>query len=179
MATVGQVYYNIVDQSSGGYISSGIDIFSDIISAYGATSFSKLGIQAPPGTQVVLNGSKQIIIGRTGMYELDEDITITSIYFIRTKNYVLDEDATAAALLAGAQAILAAENTRKTAIAALGTASTSTTYIDAYNAIQETYEAAYEAALNTYNSGVAGIYELDGDDPYQDLFNVIVDFIWD
>ena len=41
-------------------------------------SWVKLGIQAPPGTQWEIN-SKQILIGRTGIYELDDDIEINTL----------------------------------------------------------------------------------------------------
>jgi hypothetical protein len=43
---------------------------------------------------VVLNTNKVILIGRTGIYELDDDISITSMYFERPRNYTKDEDAT-------------------------------------------------------------------------------------
>jgi hypothetical protein len=41
-----------------------------------------------------MNASKTIMIGRTGIYELDEDIAITSMYFVRPKNYIKDEEET-------------------------------------------------------------------------------------
>lgn len=99
MASIGQIYYNVLDTNSGGYLSSnGVDIYSDIVSAYGATAFNKIGIQAPPGTQVVMNDTKNIMIGRTGIYELDYDIKILTMYFVRPKKYIKDE-ATSKALI--------------------------------------------------------------------------------
>ena len=64
MATVGQVYYNVIDHDSGGILApmTGINIFQNIVSAYGANQFTKLGIQAPPGTRVVLNDNKTIVL---------------------------------------------------------------------------------------------------------------------
>ena len=98
MSAIGQIYYRVVDTSSTGegrhYISSGIDIYNDVVNASSARQFTKVGIQAPPGAQVVMNASKTIMIGRTGIYELDEDIAITSMYFVRPKNYIKDEEET-------------------------------------------------------------------------------------
>ena len=95
MSAIGQIYYRVVDTSSTGdgkhYISSGIDIYNDIVSASSAKQFTKVGIQAPPGAQVVMNASKTIMIGRTGIYELDEDIVITSMKFVRPTVYIKDE----------------------------------------------------------------------------------------
>ena len=77
MPTVGQIYYNVIDNNSGSYASSKEDIYTDLVAQVGASQFNKVGVQAPPGTKMVMNESKQIMVGRTGIYELDEDIAIT------------------------------------------------------------------------------------------------------
>ena len=87
----------MVDRNDSGdgknYISSsGIDIYKDIVKASSAKQFTKVGIQAPPGAQVVMNESKTIMIGRTGIYELDEDIAITSMRFVRPTIYIKDDE---------------------------------------------------------------------------------------
>lgn len=196
MATVGQVYYNVLDNNSGGYISSGTDIFSDIVAAYGALQFNKLGIQAPPGTKVVMNSAKTIMIGRTGMYELDDDIAVTNMYFVRPRKYVKDEDASNEAIEEGTAKMIAADEAREASLTefyknnpTVPDKDTNPTgyqaYWDAYNAIQATYIAAYQEGLNLYNQGVNGIYILpnpnnvDAAENYQDLYNVIVDFIYE
>lgn len=52
----------------------------------GATKFSKVGIQAPPGLVVIING-RELIIGRNGIYELDDkDIVITELRFKQPTN---------------------------------------------------------------------------------------------
>lgn len=57
-------------------------------------------------------------------------------------------------------------------------------YWDAYNNIQTAYIEAYQTALSLYNQGVNGIYVLpnpdnvDAPENYQDLYNVIIDFIY-
>lgn len=148
MATIGQIIYNVEDyNSSGGYISTSnqntsniissisygsdadsferyqqdiIDIFGqNLVSLYSSGIFSKLGIQAPPGTKVILNDNKQIMIGRTGVYELDEDINITNLYFIRPKKYILDESSTQENLEKGKNGLEAAEAQRAVQLEAL------------------------------------------------------------
>lgn len=195
MATVGQVYYNVVDNNSGSPISSGVDIFSDIVAAQGATQFTKLGIQAPPGTRVVMNNNKTIMVGRTGIYELDEDIVITSIYFVRPWQYIKDEAASSAAKEAGINGMLQANATRQASLDALNArfpniptdedAEGYAEYWEAYNEIQSIYINAYKEALGQFNTGSNGIYVLpDPNNPnsevnYKDLYNIIIDFIYE
>ena len=40
MPTVGQIYYNVIDNNSGSYVSSGQNIFSDIVVQVGASQFN-------------------------------------------------------------------------------------------------------------------------------------------
>lgn len=194
MATIGQVYYNIIDNSNGNYISGDIDIFQDIVSGYGAKQFNKLGIQAPPGTRIVMNNSKTIMIGRTGIYELDEDITITNMYFLRPKKYIKDEAASEKAKQDGIAKMLKANETRQQALDQLNndfpTIPTDEenpnydTYWNRYNTIQSNYITAYQEGLSQFNIGSNGIYVLpnpdniEADENYEDLYNVLIDFIY-
>lgn len=196
MTYVGQVYYNVVDNNMGDYTSSGIDIFSDIVSAYGAKQINKLGIQAPPGTQVVMNNSKTIMVGRTGMYELDEDIYITNMYFVKPRKYIKDEGASREALEQGEAGMQKANDDRQTDLNQFyinwpdipdkdNDYDNYLAYWDAYNDIQEKYITAYEEALRLFNQGSNGIYILpnpndaDAKENFEDLYNVIVDFIYE
>ena len=196
MAIIGQVYYNVLDTSLGTYISSGINIFNDIVAAYGAKEFKKLGVQAPPGTRVVLNTSKTIMIGRTGMYELDENISITNMYFVRPRKYIKDVEASNKAMEQGAQEMVAADTNRKAALDEFyrqhpfipdkeNNLDAYDEYWRAYNSIQSTYITAYQEALNLFNQGSNGIYVLPNPDNtnakenYEDLYNVIVDFTYE
>jgi hypothetical protein len=91
------------------------------------------------------------MIGRTGIYELDEDVPINSIKFERPKKYERDEVATEAALQAGKDGFLAAEQTREQALQALEEESsrlTETAYWSKYSDIQETYNTSYQEALS-------------------------------
>ena len=52
----------------------------------GVTKFTKVGIQAPPGLVVIIN-DREFIIGRNGIYELDDkDIVITKLCFKQPSN---------------------------------------------------------------------------------------------
>lgn len=196
MATVGQIYYNVIDNNSGSYIKSGEDIFTDIVNQIGASQFNKVGIQASPGTQIVMNNAKTIMVGRTGIYELDDDIAITAMYFVRPRKYEKDEEASAEAIEQGVARMQAAEDARERALEqfyvdnpVIPDRETDPegyqAYWDAYNNIQMTYIAAYQEALNLYNSGINGIYvlpnpgDINAPENYQDLYNVIIDFIYE
>lgn len=73
--TIGQYRYNLT--ISGQDYSNIDDISSNLI---GSSPFIKLGIQAPMGTIARING-KDIMIGRTEIYESLPDVTVTSLYF--------------------------------------------------------------------------------------------------
>lgn len=195
MPTVGQVYYNVIDNNNGSYVSSGQNIFSDIIAQVGASQFNKVGVQAPAGTKIVMNESKTIMVGRTGIYELDDDIAITNMYFIRPRKYEKDEEASQQAIEQGTEGMQAADKKRADDLEqfykenpVMPDPDTDPegyrAYWDSYNNIQTTYIEAYQTALSLYNQGVNGIYVLpnpdniDAPENYQDLYNVIIDFIY-
>lgn len=195
MPTVGQVYYNVIDNNSGSYVSSGQNIFSDIIAQVGASQFNKVGVQAPAGTKIVMNESKTIMVGRTGIYELDDDIAITNMYFIRPRKYEKDEEASQQAIEQGTEGMQAADKKRADDLEQFYKENPvmpdpdtdpegHRAYWDSYNNIQTTYIEAYQTALSLYNQGVNGIYVLpnpdniDAPENYQDLYNVIIDFIY-
>lgn len=188
MSAIGQIYYRVVDTSSTGdgkhYISSGIDIYNDIVSASSAKQFTKVGIQAPPGAQVVMNASKTIMIGRTGIYELDEDIVITSMKFVRPTVYIKDEKESESKKQEGEKIIKEAKVALEAAIAALGeeptdpTSDAYKTYWNGYNEANETYIAAFQKGRTILNQGLNGVYKEDKT-VIGELDNVIVDFIYD
>lgn len=188
MSAIGQIYYRVVDTSSTGdgkhYISSGIDIYNDIVSASSAKQFTKVGIQAPPGAQVVMNASKTIMIGRTGIYELDEDIVITSMKFVRPTVYIKDEKESESKKQEGEKIIKEAKVALEAAIAALGeeptdpTSDAYKTYWNGYNEANETYITAFQKGSAILNQGLNGVYKEDKS-VIGELDNVIVDFIYD
>lgn len=188
MSAIGQIYYRVVDTSSTGdgkhYISSGIDIYNDIVNASSAKQFTKVGIQAPPGAQVVMNESKTIMVGRTGIYELDEDIAITSMKFVRPTVYIKDEKESESKKQEGEKIIKEAKVALEAAIAALGeeptdpTSDAYKTYWNGYNEANETYITAFQKGSAILNQGLNGVYKEDKT-VIGELDNVIVDFIYD
>lgn len=49
----------------------------------------KIGIQAPVGTKMVING-EPIRIGATGVYELDQTVNIKEFYFLEATEALVD-----------------------------------------------------------------------------------------
>lgn len=170
MASVGQVYHNVLDASTGDRIStSGIDIYSDILSQLDISEVTQLGVSAPAGTKMILNGNKNIIIGRTGIYELGDNIQITSISFVRPVKYIRDDSASQSAIEQGTAAMAAANETRQEALTQLSASYPTIPnigdegyeeYQAAYNQIQDTYVTSYKTAHELYTRGINGIYTL-------------------
>lgn len=210
MASVGQVYYNVLDKNNGNRISNitSKNLFEgggNVVSAVSASRFTKIGIQAKPGTMVVMNESKEIMIGQSGIYELDEGIAVTSLYFIKPKKYQLDEEGSAKAIADGAEAIRKAEEAKAKSLIVevdgdilvlvngswISEPDRETEpelfaqFWDIYNSAQNTFKEEYESAYNTYQTGVNGIYtlpnpgNLESAENYDDLYDVIIDFIWE
>lgn len=196
MATVGQVYYNVIDKNTGSCLSSGPSIFKEgtpgeLVKRYGANQFNKLGIQAKPGTIVVLNDNKTIMVGQTGIYELDDNIAITSLYFNRPPKYTKDVEQSDAAITEGIAKIKAAEEKQQKGLAALGEEPDRSdeaafkSYWDKYNNIQTEFIKEYNEGLSLFQTGNTGIYRLPNPDNiqapenYDDLYDVIIDFIYE
>lgn len=170
MTSIGQVYHNVLDASTGDRIStSGIDIYSDILSQLNISEVTQLGVSAPAGTKMILNGNKNIIIGRTGIYELGDNIQITSISFVRPVKYIRDDSASQSAIEQGTAAMAAANEARQEALTQLSASYPTIPnigddgyeeYQAAYNQIQDTYVSSYKTAHELYTRGVNGIYTL-------------------
>lgn len=123
MANIGQLYYRVpigTDDDGAVIYSTSTQLatsfFSvNLVGLIGTSAWTKVGIQAPPGTQMVMNGIKEILMGRTGIYELDEDISITDLQFKQPQNYIEDTDAEEQAKNDGLKAIEDAMNVREIA----------------------------------------------------------------
>lgn len=74
MANIGQICYDVQGYNNP----SNVDLTKELVPS--GSKIVKLGIQAPTGSVVSLNGNS-IKIGRTGIYELADGIEITSMYF--------------------------------------------------------------------------------------------------
>jgi len=64
---------------------SDFSAITDIMGQLGTTEIQKIGIQGVPGQLMCING-EQIRIGRSGIYEIDNGYSITSIGFIVKKS---------------------------------------------------------------------------------------------
>lgn len=176
MADIGQIQYNVRD-NNGQYIGNNkYNIFDqNLVEAYPANRFTKVGIQAPPGTKVIMSKSnKVIIIGRTGIYELDENIPIDYLRFEHPIEYKFDQDATQEALNEGINALKEAEKYKKETIDTLDP--DSETYWEDYTKYQDIYFNKYKEALALYKKGVNGVYDPVGE---KDLDDIIIDFIYE
>lgn len=183
MATIGQIYYNVIDAryaassdnykiTTSGYESELVDggepgqrhvgIYENIVGDN--KTWSKIGVQAPPGTQMVCGSdegsAKIILIGRSGIYELDEDINIGWLRFVQPKTYEKDEEATEAALETGLKNITQAQNDINEYVELNDEGR-----IAQFDKLSQANQAM-EEALALYSSGVRGIYKLAG---YSDL----------
>ena len=67
------------------------EYLKNITMPFESEKWIKLGIQAPPGSEWEIN-DKKILIGRTGIYELDDDIVVTSLKYKSGdfKNIIID-----------------------------------------------------------------------------------------
>lgn len=132
-----------------------------------------------------MNTNKTIMVGRTGIYELDDDIIITNMYFIQPSNYIKDEAESEAKKQEGESAIKEAKNVLDTALNELGsepkdtTSEAYATYWNNYSTIISNYITAVQKGKATLDQGINGVYKLDETNPLGDLENIIIDFIYD
>lgn len=95
---IGQIVYRLQDYrnresevstNKNGTVVAGagdLDMTSDLFEqftesvSYRNAKVTKLGVQAPPHTKMVIDG-RDIQVGNTGIYELDDDIIIEKIKF--------------------------------------------------------------------------------------------------
>lgn len=95
---IGQIVYRLQDYrnresevstNKNGVVVAGVgdldmtsDLFGQFTSSvsYSNAKITKLGVQAPPHTKMIIDG-RDIQVGNTGIYELDDDIIIEKIKF--------------------------------------------------------------------------------------------------
>ena len=180
-------YFSVTDAGEvvwdeAGYYSEVINIYQDVVKYdVSKIGWQKMGIQAPSGTRFMINDDREILVGRTGVYELDENIIVTKLSFIQPKNYIYDKETSDQLLNKGKEEIDAAELARKDAMEELDPDAAD--YYEKYQEIQEIYAAAYEKALSKYNRGINGVYTLPDPDNennelnYKKLYNIIIDYV--
>ena len=69
-----QILYKYPDDDT---ITEGFDLTKDVCEFLNCKSITSIGIQAPPGTKIYINGNSAII-GPVGVFELNDLLKITS-----------------------------------------------------------------------------------------------------
>lgn len=174
------------------YEAERIDIFdSNVLEPYSGTLIKKIGIQGPPGTKFIIgdsntqdSGDHTIMIGRTGVYELNDDIIIKKLQFVRPITYRIDETASKSLTTTGLAQMTEARDeflANVEGIAYEGNvppySETNSEYWDQYQQYHKQYVAKYRNGLALYLKGKAGIYTEDGSS--NDLYNIIIDFTYE
>lgn len=168
------------------YKNDRINIFEDNI-LEGFQNVKKIGIQAPPGTRFTFNKAttedtgEWIMIGRTGIYELNDDIVISYLRFQRPQSYILHKELSQQLQAAGTSTMKAARDKfiqevnklTETMGYAPDRTDTGNAYWEEYNKLHQEYITQYKSGLGVYLKGKAGVYTPDGTD---DLYNIIIDF---
>ena len=133
----------------------------------------KLGIQAEPGVEAYINGSR-IIIGRSGIYELDNDNIVVENLYLKPKTlYKKDETET--------------ENAQAKAVNIFSSPNFNINPYDdtiwneekmnvLVNTYRNTISPAFEEGYTQYLIGKFGAYSEDGT---EDFYNLIIDFVAD
>lgn len=190
-----RVYSTINGSYNNNYDYEKINIFEDVFKGIGS-DITKLGIQAPPGTKFQLNASSleneannetiaplTIMVGRTGVYELDDGLKINSLTFERPKVYSYDKDASQNAINAGRAIMENAKYTFDQRCSQLQPLLDSAISTDSQKNYWEEYQKAHKEYVDSYNKGrmlyiqgISGIYnEASG---LADIHNVIIDFVY-
>ena len=164
MAQIGQILYNVYTPLGGVQSTLTKEKFYDTNLTEGKT-WSKVSIQAPPGTIVEIGG-QEVLIGRTGIYETLPGVTISSLVFEQPTQIVKDNEAGQEAIEEGwAQVETAAQNISTEVAKGMNSAQ--------LNLLEE-YGNKFAEGLFNYESGLRGIY-IEGDSI--DLINIIIDYI--
>lgn len=133
---------------------------------------------------MMINGDKEIMVGRTGIYELDENFTVTELGFIRPRKYELSVGQTQDALNNGMTQLETAKKNFDAAVAAITAEEGTAEYWKQYNTCYSDYRREYQTAYALFLQGVNGIYirpnenDADADENFEELENIIIDFLY-
>lgn len=157
----------------------------------GFNNVKKIGIQAPPGTKFTFNKAttqdtgEWIMIGRTGIYELNDDIVINYLRFQRPQNYIINKELSQQLQATGTGIMKVARDTflqkinelEKTLGQAPDRTEAGSEYWTEYNNAHQNYITQYKSGLGIYLKGKAGVYVPDP--TIVDLYNIIIDFTYE
>lgn len=172
------------------YENKKIDIFGVNI-LKGFNNVKKIGIQAPPGTKFTFNKAttqdtgEWIMVGRTGIYELNDDIVINYLRFQRPQNYIVNKELSQQLQATGTGIMKVARDTflqkinelEKTLGQAPDRTEAGSEYWIEYNNAHQNYITQYKSGLGIYLKGKAGVYVPDP--TIVDLYNIIIDFTYE
>lgn len=172
------------------YENKKIDIFGANI-LKGFNNVKKIGIQAPPGTKFTFNKAttqdtgEWIMVGRTGIYELNDDIVINYLRFQRPQNYIINKELSQQLQATGTGIMKVARDTflqkindlEKTLGQAPDRTEAGSEYWTEYNNAHQNYITQYKSGLGIYLKGKAGVYVPDP--TIVDLYNIIIDFTYE
>lgn len=191
------VYQNNLNDSTETTTNDEIDYENKKIDIFGANilkgfnNVKKIGIQAPPGTKFTFNKAtmqdtgERIMVGRTGIYELNDDIVINYLRFQRPQNYIINKELSQQLQATGTGIMKVARDTflqkindlEKTLGQAPDRTEAGSEYWTEYNNAHQNYITQYKSGLGIYLKGKAGVYVPDP--TIVDLYNIIIDFTYE
>lgn len=191
------VYQNNLNDSTETTTNDEIDYENKKIDIFGANilkgfnNVKKIGIQAPPGTKFTFNKAttqdtgEWIMVGRTGIYELNDDIVINYLRFQRPQNYIINKELSQQLQATGTGIMKVARDTflqkindlEKTLGQAPDRTEAGSEYWTEYNNAHQNYITQYKSGLGIYLKGKAGVYVPDP--TIVDLYNIIIDFTYE
>lgn len=126
------------------------------------------------------------MVGRTGIYELNDDIVISSLKFIRPQEYVLNEELSKQIQIQGTAVMKEARDEFLATINQLtqeasqtpDTSATGSDYWEKFNKAHQIYIKKYQTGLGLYLKGKSGMYTKK-DNSATDLYNIIIDFTYE
>lgn len=175
MATIGQIVYNVDGvENTTGFKDLQDFIGKNIITlATGSNQneFIKLSIQSEPGVGLLINGN-QIIIGRTGIYELDERVVVTDLQIQPIKKYRKDEEATEKAKQD------ALDTFSKLEAGAYSEEKDLEKWIETYKGDIKNFNSGYIYYLQGKNGIYVSVKDDNNEEVYEDLHNLIIDYVF-
>lgn len=191
------VYQNNLNDSTETTMNDETDYENKKINIFGVNilkgfnNVKKIGIQAPPGTKFTFNKAttqdtgEWIMVGRTGIYELNDDIVIDYLRFQRPQNYIINKELSQQLQATGTGIMKAARDTflqkinelEKTLGQAPDRTEAGSEYWTEYNNAHQNYITQYKSGLGIYLKGKAGVYVPDP--TIVDLYNIIIDFTYE
>lgn len=172
--------YLFLNDSSNGIVGNDLLIPANNI-------ITNLGVEAPPGTELVINSSITIKVGRTGIYELDDRITINQFAINRTPMYELDVESTEEAQKAAIKAFIEFDSRVRDLEAPTSWDEKEVTewvqqiYPNSQDSIEQALEIL-QKGYNNYLKGKHGVYQpiiIEGETQYEPMRNIIVNYTFE